>query len=67
MKCYGLEGTSIQGLEHGKAKRRKETRDSSSFDPLTIANDENRRNGIKEATNTEQAKSSSHISLDRWG
>jgi hypothetical protein len=61
-KCYGLKATSIQGLEHGRAKRRKETRDSPSFDPLAIANDGNRRNGIKEqqTPNKRRAQSSSY-------
>jgi hypothetical protein len=45
----------------------EETRDSPSFDPLAIANDGNRRNGIKEATNTKQARDSTHIFLDRRG
>jgi hypothetical protein len=49
-KCYGLEGTSIQGLKYGRAKIRKETRDLPSFDPLAIANDMNQRNRIKRAT-----------------
>jgi hypothetical protein len=61
------EGTSIQGLEHRRAERQKETRDSPSFDPLAKANDGNWRKGIKKAINTKQAKDSIHILLDRWG
>jgi hypothetical protein len=42
-RCYGLQGTSIQGLRHDKTKRREETQNSPSFDPLAIA-----KTGIKE-------------------
>jgi hypothetical protein len=34
---YGLQGTSIQGIRHDKSKRREETQNLPSFDPLAIA------------------------------
>jgi hypothetical protein len=64
-RCYGLQGTSIQGLWHDKTKRQEVTQDSPPSDPL--ANDRNRGSGIKRATNTKQAKGSIHILLDRRG
>jgi hypothetical protein len=63
---YGLQGISIQGLRHDKTKRQEETQNSPSFDPLAIAM-MGIKDGIRKATNAEQAKSSTHISLDRWG
>jgi hypothetical protein len=36
-RCYGLQGTSIQGRRHDKTKRQKGAQDSHSFDPLAIA------------------------------
>jgi hypothetical protein len=48
-RCYGLQGTSIQGLRHDKTKRWEETQDSPSFDPLAIATI-----GIKEMESKEQ-------------
>jgi hypothetical protein len=48
-RCYGLQGTSIQGLRHDKTKRREETQDSPSFDLLAIATI-----GIEEVESKEQ-------------
>jgi hypothetical protein len=64
-KCYGLIRYNHTRLKHERTKRG--TRDSPSFDPLTMANDVNWRNGIKRVINSKQAKGSIHILLDRRG
>jgi hypothetical protein len=65
-KCYGPTGTSIQELEHRRTKRRKEARDSPSFDPLAIAT-----TGIKEMESRkrkhQQARGSIRTLLDQRG
>jgi hypothetical protein len=48
-RCYGPQGTSIQGLRHDKSKRQEKIHDSPSFDSLAIA-----MTGIREVESKEQ-------------
>jgi hypothetical protein len=65
-RCYGLKGTSIQGLKHDRTKEGRDVR-ITFLRSTRHSKDENQRNGIKRAINTEQAKGSTHILLDRRG
>jgi hypothetical protein len=49
-------GTSIQELQHGRTKRRREAQDSPSFDPHDRVMTGIRERESKGATNTVQAK-----------
>jgi hypothetical protein len=60
------DGTNIQGFKHDRTKDEKGIR-FTFLRSTRHSNDGNRRNGIKKAINTQQAKGSIHILLDRWG
>jgi hypothetical protein len=55
--CYSLQRTSIQGLRHDKTKRREETQDSPSFDPLAITTTE--IEGVESRSNNTPTKPNS--------
>jgi hypothetical protein len=67
-RCYGLQGTSIQGLRHNKTKRWEETQDSPSFDPLAIATTGNGEVESKEqqTPNKPRAQSTSYWIDGDW-
>jgi hypothetical protein len=64
--CYGLIGTSIQGLKRERAQERKKTRVSPPFDPLAIATAGTGGMESKEQQK-QQARGSTHLLLDRQG